>query len=685
MTAAAVPPAPTANVDDTVDVLHGVEVPDPYRWLENGDAPETKAWAAAQEARTRAVLDAVGSRPRLHARLSELLAVGQSMGPAIGGDRLFSLDRWGDHQQAVLVLRGVDDPGPPEPRVVLDPAELLGDDTAALDWYHPSRDGRFVAFGTSTGGSEHSVLRVLDVDSGKLLADEIADTRACSVAWEADGSGFVYTRYPVSDQYHRHVRHHLLGADPAGDLVVLGPDDLPDPTAWPAVALSRDGRWLLVQLALGWTRIDLRLLDRSTGTWTTLIEGEEITTALAFDDHRGGLVGVTTRGADRGQVVAVDLADPAADNWSTRIAEDPGAVTDWVQALSGGLLVRRTRSGAAELSWHDPAGVAIAPVQLPGLGDLGGVAVHDDRDIAVIAYTSFTYPPALLRWKPPDGCQRWSGLPGVPDFTGFSVEQVRYPSTDGTEVPMFLVRGPSTPPLDPETRTILTGYGGFGITETPAYSAAITAWCEDGGLYAIAGIRGGLEEGEAWHRAGMREHKQQVFDDFHAAGQWLVDQKLTSTPRLALRGGSNGGLLMGALITQHPELARAVHCGVPLLDMVRFHHFLIAKLWIPEYGDPDVAEEFAWLHAYSPYHRVVEGVCYPAVLITTAEEDSRVDPAHARKFGARLQAATSCGDRHPVLVRIEPRAGHGVGKPVRKQAEEAADVLAFLGWQLDEG
>jgi prolyl oligopeptidase len=286
----------------------------------------------------------------------------------------------------------------------------------------------------------------------------------------------------------------------------------------------------------------------------------------------------------------------------------------------------------------------------------------------------------LRRWTPAAGCEPFAPLPGAPDIA-VTVTRTSYESLDGTEIPLLVVDGPATP-ADGPARTILTAYGGFAIASSPAYSPLAAAWCERGGRFAVAGIRGGAEEGEAWHRAGMRERKQTCFDDFFAAADHLVDTGRTRRDLLALRGGSNGGLLMGAAVTQRPDLARAVHCAVPLLDMVRYHRFLIARLWIPEYGDPDVAEDFAWLYAYSPYHRVVDGTCYPSVLLTTAEQDTRVDPCHARKFAARLQEATSCAEEHPVLLRVESRAGHGVGKPASKQADEAADVLAFLDQQL---
>jgi prolyl oligopeptidase len=662
----------------TTEVVHGVEVDDPFRWLEDGDDPGVQAWAAEQNARTRARLDAIPSRPRWHARLLDLLRVGQSSAPALAGGLTFSIDRWGDHDQSVLAVRRSPQQSPG--RVLLDPAALLDDTTATVDWYAPSQDGSLVAVGLSTGGSEQSTLHVLEVEGGELLADAIPDTRACSVAWEPDGAGFVYTRYPAGDEYHRHVRRHQLGTDPAGDEVVLGPDDLPDPTAWPSVELSRDGRWLLVSLSLGWSRVDLRLLDRSTGGWTTLLEGVEALTTLTFDDRRDRLVGVTTLDADRGRVVAASLAAPTATDWATVRAEDPDhrRVLDWALPLpSGELLVRSTVWGVAEL-WSGPGGDE--PVDLPGVGDVVGADADRDDDVAVVGFTSFTQPPSLLRWTPARGCDPYAPLPGAPEIA-VTVARTSYRSTDGTEVPMLVVDG-ATSPTDGPARTILTAYGGFAIASSPAYSPIAAAWCEVGGRFVVAGIRGGAEEGEAWHRAGMLDRKQTCFDDFFAAADHLVDTGRTTRDRLALRGGSNGGLLMGAAITQRPDLGRAVHCAVPLLDMLRFHRFLIARLWIPEYGDPDRPADFAWLHAYSPYHRVVDGTCYPSVLITTAEQDTRVDPCHARKFAARLQAATACGDEHPVLLRVETKAGHGVGKPASKQADEAADVLAFLDGHL---
>ncbi len=495
------------------------------------------------------------------------------------------------------------------------------------------------------------------------------------MAWAPDASGFAYTRYPLPDEvpddeleYWRKVFWHQLGDAPERDTVIW--DDLPDKTAWPNVSLSRDGRWLLVHTSLGWSRVDVHLIDRQTGARTAMIEGIEAISS--FEVVGDQLIGVTTLDADRGRVVSAPLVAAWHDNWCTIVAEGDSVIEAAVTTPSS-LLVLRSRSAVALLDRYDHDGTNHQPVDLPELGSVVALSASDRSDQAFLSYTSFARPPTLLRWQP-DGLTDWSQLgkgDGAPDGPQgeYVVEQVQYPSSDGTDVPMFIIRAAGTEP-DADTPCVLTGYGGFAVTMGPAYSAAVVSVCDDGGVYAVANLRGGAEHGESWHRAGMRDHKQQSFDDFIAAADWLVDTGRTSRHRLAIRGGSNGGLLMGAAITQRPDLCRAAQIAVPLLDMVRYPRFLIAELWIPEYGDPDVAHELAWLYAYSPYHHVVDGTCYPAVLLTTAEDDSRVDPMHARKMAARLQAASSCRDRPPDPVapggERRPRAGQAGQPPGRR-------------------
>ncbi len=686
--AVVVPPAPVAPRAELVELVHGQPVADPFRALEDGDDPATRRWVAQQNERTESVLEAVPRWAELQEKLTGLLRAGSSVACAVGGERVFSLERWGHHDQAVLVVRPA--PAPGLARSIVDPLVLTGDPTAAIDWYHPSPDGHLVAFGISTGGDELSTLQILDVDSGALLPDRIPDTRACSVAWLPDNSAFAYTRYPApatqpeEDRgYWRRVFWHPIGTDWHDDELVFG--DLPDKTAWPNVSLSPDGRWLLVHLSLGWTRVDVHLIDRRTGAHTIMIDGIEASSSFTVVGDE--VIGLTTLDADRGRIVAAPVAMAWHDHWCT-IVPETDRVLEMFVPTSTSLLVLSALDAVSFLDRHAIDGMHVESIPLPELGSLAGLDASHQRDEAFFSFTSFARPPTMFRWDP-DGVRDWSrlsayDLPGDGPSGEYVVEQVSYVSTDGTEVPMFLIRAAATV-AGPDTQCVLTAYGGFAITMGPAYSAAVVAVCDDGGIYAVANIRGGAEKGEAWHHAGMGRHKQQSFDDFIAAADWLVAEGYTSRSRLAIRGGSNGGLLMGAAITQRPDLCRAVQIAVPLLDMVRYHRFLIARLWIPEYGDPDRADDFAWLYAYSPYHHVVDGTEYPAVLLTTAAQDSRVDPSHARKMAARLQEATASGPDRPILLREEARAGHGQGKPVSKQADELADVLAFFDWQLGCG
>ena len=658
------------------DAYHGTLVPDPYRWLEAGDAPEVRAWVAAQNRLTRAALDALPSRIVWHEEISRFLRLPVVQAVQCAGDRLFVLERAEGAPQASLVVRRVDDPE--AALVLVDPTANADDGVAAVDWYAPSPDGALVAFGISEGGTENSELRLVRTVDASLSDVRIPNCRASSVAWEPDGSGFFYTRYPDGDAYHRTVHHHTIGDDPTDDAVVWAQH--PTPETWPSVSASPDGRWLLVQALVGWSRTEVHLLDRRHDRWVTVLVGVEATCWLSFVDD-DTLVGVTTLGAPRGRVVsiALDGDDLGPDAWRTVVPER-GIVVTGVHADVHGLVVATSHNGvdAVERWTLDGAGGS----QLSGLD--GGTVVQlstdrsERRTFCVV--TGVDRPDAVFLVgrerlervhpvKPPSD---------VPDLT---LTHVEYPSADGTLVGLFLIHRADLEP-SPDTATILTGYGGFAITNTATWSAPVAAWCESGGQYAIAGLRGGSEHGDEWHQAGRRANKQNVFDDFHAAADWLVATGRTSRDRLAIAGGSNGGLLVGAALTQRPDLCRAVWCAVPLLDMIRFPQFLIARLWTDEYGDPDVAEEFEWLMGYSPYHRVRDGERYPAVLLTTAKGDSRVDPLHARKMAARLQAAAAGQDDRPVLLHQEDRAGHGVGKPVAKSADEQADALAFFCWQL---
>ncbi len=659
-----------------VDVYHGVSVHDPYRWLEDGESQPTTQWVALHNERTRQALDARPDRGPWHERLVALMDQPVVLSAKVRGDRLFVVERSTGAEQYALVLRSAT-ARDAEPHVLVDPGCGSVDAATALDWFEPSVDGRLVAYGTSDAGSERSTLAVLDVDAGTHLVDAIPDTRAASVAWLSDSSGFYYTAYPANDQYNRRVLFHVLGSDPACDEVIWS--DAASPQSWPDVQISPDGRFVLVAVVVGWARVDGFLLDRRTGTWETVVSGTEVTNSFTFMGDQ--LLIATTLDAPRGRVAIVPVESPGTEHWRSVVPEGTGVISHAV-SCGGEILVLVTERAIDRLERWSPNGGFIAPAADFGIVSIAGLATDAAAPGSFITVAGFGEPACLYRCCATDGAVRWAPA-GTADITlpELAVEKVSYPSLDGTTIGLFLIHRADMVP-SPDTATILNGYGGFAISETPVWSPTIAAWCAQGGLYAIAGLRGGLEEGESWHHAGRRAKKQNVFDDFHAAADWLVATGRTSRDRLAIAGGSNGGLLVGAALTQRPNVCRAVWCAVPLLDMVRFPQFLIAQLWTDEYGDPQVAEEFGWLHAYSPYHHVVEGTRYPAVLLTTAEADARVDPLHARKMAAMLQWAAADQHERPILLTQQARAGHGVGKPASKRADEAADVLAFFSWQL---
>jgi prolyl oligopeptidase len=600
---------------------------------------------------------------------------------AVREGRLFVLERPAGADQFLLTVRSADDAAEPA-RTLLDPATASADGASAIDWYAPSPDGSLIAVGVSEGGTERSTLRIIDVATGETLPDAIPDTRAASVAWLPDNSAFYYACYPAGDEYNRHIRFHVIGDDIANDTVAF--DRLPTPESWPDVQISPDGAYLLVEMMVGWGRIDAHLQHRATGEWRTVVEGVQAISRLRF--HPSGLVATTSVDAPNGRLIRASFDAPA--EWTTVVAERD-VVLGEVTVCGDDIVVVASREAVDSVErWHLDGTLAATA---DGLGPVTVQALSANGDAVFMAITSFQSPARVVRWSGDStGAetaataepQHW--CPESPDpavLPRLIVSHLKYPSLDGTMIGLFVAHRTDITP-SATTPLILTGYGGFAIAESPLWMPNLAAWCAAGGVFAIAGLRGGYEHGEAWHHAGRRDTKQNVFDDFHAAADWLVANDYTSRDRLAIAGGSNGGLLVGVALTQRPDLASAVWCAVPLLDMIRFPQFLIARLWTDEYGDPDVAEEFGWVHAYSPYHHVVEGGDYPAVLFTTAEGDTRVDPLHARKMAALLTWASSTQGDHPVLLQQAGRAGHGAGKPASMRVDEGADVLTFLAWQL---
>jgi len=682
---AATPMAPPkAKVEVATDDLHGHKISDPYRWMENADSPETQEYVRAQLAYTRSLLDPLPGRENIHARLTQLLSIGNVGTPQVGGDWYFYTRREGMQNQPVLYVRkglkGAD-------RVLVDVNALAADGTVALDWWQISHDGKYVAYGTSPGGSEKSTLHVIDTNTGKLLPDTIDQTRAASVAWKLDDSGFYYTRYPgkgdvpaEEENYHRRVYYHTLGGDVAKDPLIFEPKD---PQDWPDVSLSNDGRWLTIVSAQGWTKSEIYLKDLEANTApVTVVAGKNF--LYSGQVFNGTMYIVTNEDAPHYKVFGAPADTPGQSHWKPVIAESQDAVLQGLDIIGGKLVAEYEKNVSSLLKVFSVEGKPLAEVPLPGIGSVAGVGGQWDSQEAFFGFQSFTVPPTILHYDMQSGkTSVFTRVEAPIDSSGYEVKQLWYTSKDGTRVPMFVVSKKGLA-LNGKNPTLLYGYGGFQVSETPTFSRGVYLWLEHGGVYVLANLRGGSEFGEVWHRAGMLEKKQNVFDDFAAAAEYLIAQKYTDREHLAIMGGSNGGLLVGASITQHPDLFRTAVCQVPLLDMLRYQNFLIAKLWIPEYGSADDPKQFDYLYAYSPYHHVKPGTLYPAVLFMTAESDTRVDPMHAKKMAALMQAEAKNGadpDR-PILLRIEPKAGHGQGKPLTKQIEESTDIWSFLFWQL---
>lgn len=665
------PPAPRLDV---VEVLHGHAVADRYRWLEDPGSPQTAAWSAAQDELARTHLDGLAGRDRLAGRLGQLLDTGSVGPPAWRAGRPFWTRRRPGQEHAVLLTR---DPDGSE-RVLLDVMQVDPTGSTTLDSWAPSKEGDRLAYQLSSGGDEESLLHVLDVATGASLDGPIDRCRYSPIAWEPGGEAFCYVRrlapgqVPAGEeQFHRRVWRHVVGEDPSTDARLWG-DGL-DPTNYYGCSISRDGRWLLVSASAGTApREDVWLFDLAAGGPPTEVQVGVDAHCSAEIGRDGRLWILTDRDAPRGRLCVADPASP--QDWTTVLGEDPEAVLEDAALLDDGVVAAlRSRHALAELTLH--AGDEQRRVQLPGPGSSGGLSTEPEGGgRAWFSWTSATTPAQALVLEARTGLvELWEDSPGAVQLGRVRATLVELSSYDGTTV-RAQVLSPAGEPDRPRP-TVLYGYGGFGVPLTPGWSASALAWVEAGGVWVVANLRGGTEEGEAWHRAGMREHKQNVFDDFAACADHLVREGWTTPEQLGIYGGSNGGLLVGAALTQRPSAYAAVVCSAPLLDMVRYEMFGLGRTWNDEYGSAEHPEELGWLLAYSPYHQVQPETAYPAVLLTVFEGDTRVDPLHARKLCAVLQWATTSDA--PVLLRNETQVGHGA-RSVSRTLGLAVDTLAFL-------
>jgi len=665
-------PPPTRR-DSTQEVLHGVTVTDPYRWLEDQNSPETRAWIDAQNAYTRKLLDAWPGRPALEKRLTELQKVESTHSPVERNGRFFYRKRMADQEQYVIHLReGLAG----KEQVLFDPNPLSSDHSTNVDILDVTNNGKLMAYAIRQGGKDETEVRIMNVDTRHDLPDSLPAALYYDFSFLPDASGFYYST--MIDDGPR-VRFHKIGTPVTSDTEVFGKGYqkeaivVADPTL--------DGHYLVIQVLHG------SAADKTEIWLQDLVKKNPIVPVVKGPDARflafpGGdqLFVQTNWKAPHSRVLATSLAEPTApDQWREVVPESETAI-DSVNLADGKILVSYVKNASSQVKVFSADGRPAGELSFPALGSSDDIQSRWDLHNVFLSFSSFAIPPTIYRYDVGSRQQTVWARPAVPvDSANFEVKQVWVTSKDGTKVPMFLVCSKGMK-QDGARPTVLTGYGGFVVSNTPHFSSSAILFAERGGVYALANLRGGGEFGEAWHKAGMHDKKQNVFDDFIAASEWLIQNTYTQPSKLSILGGSNGGLLVGAALTQHPELYRAVVCWHPLLDMLRYDKFMEAQFWVSEYGSANDAEQFRWLYAYSPYHHVKPGVDYPAVLFMTGDGDTRVAPLHARKMTALLQWATSSS--RPILLRYELTAGHSAGRSVSQGIGDALDELSFLFWQL---
>jgi prolyl oligopeptidase len=676
---------PAAAKVETVDDYHGTTVADPYRWLEDVDSEQTRAWVAAQNELTYGYLAKLPARERIQKRLTELWDYPKYGAPFREGGRTFFSKNSGLQNQSVFYVQDSPDG---EPRVLLDPNTLSADGTVALAGMSITRDGRKLAWATSASGSDWQIWHVRDIDTGEDLSDTIEWSKFSGASWDHEGQGFYYSRYDepktgedlTGTNFFQKLYYHRLGTPQAKDVLVY---ERPDHQDWGfGGEVTESGDYLIISVWMGTSPQNLLFYKDLRDPEAKVVELlGEFEAEYAFVEHDAGVFYLTTDlDAPRKRLVAVDIANAAKSAWFEVIPQKD-VTLQGVGMINGDEFVASYMKDAHSVVYRfDHHGSPLGEVQLPGIGSVGGFGGHRADTDCFYTFTSFLYPPTIFKYDFKTGTSTVFREPEIDvDLSAYTTEQVFYASKDGTKVPMFLVHRKDIK-LDGGNPTLLYGYGGFNASMTPYFSISRLQWVEMGGVFAMANLRGGGEYGEDWHQGGMLKNKQNVFDDFIAAAEWLIAQKYTSPAKLACQGGSNGGTLVGAVCNQRPDLFAAALPAVGVMDMLRFHKFTIGWAWTSDYGSSEDPEMFPVLYAYSPYHNLRDGTCYPAMLITTADHDDRVVPGHSFKYAARIQAAQGCDK--PVLIRIETKAGHGGGKPTSKVIEEVADEWAFLAYHL---
>jgi len=676
----------TRKVDQT-DTYHGTEVPDPYRWLEDDvrTSDDVAAWVEAQNKVSFGYLESLPQRESIRQRITELWDYEKYSSPFKAGGRYYYLHNSGLQNQFVLFTM---DSLKSKARVLLDPNEWSDDGTVALAGMAFSDDGKYLAYGVQDGGSDWRTWKIMEIDSRKVLDDELKWVKFSGVSWTKDGKGLFYSRYdkPAEDEKFQSVNldqkvfYHRVGTSQSEDVLVYQRPDHPD---WGFQAeVTEDGDYLIITVWKGTDdkyRIYYKDLNEPYGMPIALIDNFD--NEYSFVGNDGPVFYFETNvDAPKKRLIAIDIRKPAQEDWREIIAESENVLRG-VSFVGNMFIAQYLKDAQTQVLLYSPHGEMIEEVELPGIGSASGFGGKRTDTETFYSFSSFAVPPSIYRFDlitRETRLMRRADVEFDPDQ--YETKQVFYQSKDGTRVPMFITARKGLK-LDGQNPTLLYGYGGFNIPLTPGFSTSRLAWMEMGGVLAVANLRGGGEYGEPWHQAGTKLNKQNVFDDFIAAAEWLIANKYTSSDKLAIQGGSNGGLLVGACMTQRPDLFAACLPAVGVMDMLRFHQFTAGRFWVDDYGSADDPEQFTAIYAYSPYHNLEPGTSYPATLITTADTDDRVVPAHSFKFAARLQ---ECHDGEaPVLIRIETRAGHGAGKPTAKIIEEIADQWAFLVANLD--
>jgi prolyl oligopeptidase len=659
---------PPTKADNVTEVLHGVKVTDPYRWLEDQNSPETRAWIDAQSKFTRSYLDALPGRDALRAKLAGLMKIDVMSAPQLRNGRYYFTRRLATETRSSICVReglhGRDE-------VLISPESISKDDNVSVVFHDLSHDGNILVYGARFGGEDESDFRLLDLRTRKLLPDGLPKGRYFGFALKADNSGYYYSRF--IDHQGSRVFYHAMGSPAAQDREIFGKGYGPDQNVW--CQISEDGRYLLLGMSVGVPpkKVELYVMDLAQGGPVRTIVND-IEADFRPDIADGRLFLQTNWKAPNWRILGVDLKNPARENWKEIVPEAAQAI-DSFSLAAGRLFVSYLENATSHMKQYDADGKYLGDTKLPGIGTAAGPYGRWDQDEFFYTFSSFTDPSTTWRYVRSTGRQDiWFRAKVSIQPENFEAKQVWYESKDKTKVPMFIVHRKGMK-LEGKRPTLLTGYGGFTVNMTPVFSSMAAAWVDMGGVFAMPNLRGGGEFGESWHRAGMFEKKQNVFDDFIAAAEWLIAHNYTSPQHLAIRGGSNGGLLVGAVMTQRPELFGAVLCGAPLLDMLRYQKFRVGSWWTTEYGSADDPKQFEYLYKYSPYHHVDKGAKYPAVMFVTGDADTRVDPLHARKMAALVQAST--GSDNPVLLRYETAGGHTGSGSVDKTIDQMVDEISF--------